>query len=210
MNADTHRSHIGQRVIAGAALVVALVCGWSGYGFRSVPTDHDVTFITNTARPALSVQPMPVYAPQSGAIVESVPMIEANDLLAIIAALSAVAALIVSVFAFMRANPQATPAAVDVAVAERIDTVQQNREAMAVYESALQKQNDTIKMLFNGLSMGMRMLAVMTPSKALDEVADLFTDIETPGAPVPFSAQSASTWSHGTITPAPPADPGNG
>lgn len=29
MNADTHRTHIGQRVIAGAALVVALVCGRS-------------------------------------------------------------------------------------------------------------------------------------------------------------------------------------
>ncbi len=175
-------------------------------GFKSTPSYAPYLAPPNTP----SASPMPVYAPQLGAIVESVPMIEANDLLAIIAALSAVAALIVSVFAFMRANPQATPAAVDVAVAERIDTVQQNREAMAVYESALQKQNDTIKMLFNGLSMGMRMLAVMTPSKALDEVADLFTDIETPGAPVPFSAQSASTWSHGTITPAPPADPGNG
>lgn len=70
MNADTKRSHIGQRVIAGAALVVALVCGWS-VGFRTVPTDHDVTFITNTPRPALSVQPTPVYAPQIAAMEET-------------------------------------------------------------------------------------------------------------------------------------------
>lgn len=124
-------------------------------------------------------------------------MIEATDLLAIIAALSAVAALIVSIVAFMRANPQATPAGLDVAVAERIDTVQQNREAMAVYESALQKQTETIKMLYGGLAMGMRMLAAMTPSKAIEEAAELFTDIETPGAPVVVVAPPADTAENG-------------
>lgn len=189
-------------------LVIALLFLCSiPLGFKSTPTYAPYLAPTNTP----SVSPMPVYAPQMAAM-EDYPMLEANDLLAIIAALSAVAALIVSVFAFMRANPQATPAAVDVAVAERIDTVQQNREAMAVYESALQKQTETIKMMYGGLAMAMRMLAAMTPSKALDEVADLFTDIETPGVPVEptesasgvaasFSAQSGSTWTLGTLTP---------
>lgn len=73
-----------RRLTYFVALVLTLCCGWS-VGYKTSPTDHDVTFATNTAHPALSVLPMPVYAPQIAAMEESVPMEFSNgELIAIV------------------------------------------------------------------------------------------------------------------------------
>ena len=62
-----------KRILLSILTMLTLCFGLS-VGYKTSPTDHDITFVTNTARPALPVSPMPVYAPQLGAMEESVPM----------------------------------------------------------------------------------------------------------------------------------------
>lgn len=103
-----------------------------------------------------------------------------SDVLAIVLAL---VAFVIALVAFFRANPNATPAAVDTEVSRRFAEMQANRELVERLERAYQQNNENTQRMFDAFVGALRFLAPLTPNKADDAALELLTDIQQPGEP---------------------------
>ena len=101
----------------------------------------------------------------------------------VLAIIVGIAAFIVSIVAFMRANPQATPAAVDTEVTRRLDEQRKDRENMDRLERAYQQASAAQQQLTTSFIAALRFAAPLTPIKSDDAALALFEDIVVPGAP---------------------------
>lgn len=100
-------------------------------------------------------------------------------------ALGTVVALVISIVAFLRAHPDATPAAVDTEAALRLQELQHNREFVARLEQAYQQQSVVFQGAFDTLTSLFKLIAPLTPIKTDDAVSGLLEDIQKPGDPIP-------------------------
>lgn len=88
--------------------------------------------------------------------------------------------------AFFRAHPNATPAQVDTAAAERIDALHQNRDYMERLERAYQASNEANRRALDLSVSVLRFIAPLTPGiKTDDAAAGFLSDIQTPGEETP-------------------------
>lgn len=106
--------------------------------------------------------------------------LSAGEVFAIVIAFGA---FVFGIVAFLRANPQATPAAVDTEVTRRIAEMQANRELVDKMERAYQQNNEMQRRLFDLFAGGLRLVAPLTPITSDDVAADLLTDIQKLGQP---------------------------
>lgn len=116
------------------------------------------------------------------------------DLIAIVLAL---VGLIVGIAAFLRAHPNATPAALDAEVVRLLAERQADREFVGRLERAYQTSGTFQKQALDTLAGALRVLAPLTPVKTDDALAKLLDDILTPDA-------------EGDTQPMPPVTPPRG
>jgi hypothetical protein len=103
----------------------------------------------------------------------------------VIAVLFALAGLIVSIVAFFRAHPNATPAALDAEVTRRLTELEADRANVARLETAYQNAGEVQKHAIDALVSALKLIAPMTAGTADDAAVKLLEDIQTPGAPIP-------------------------
>lgn len=106
--------------------------------------------------------------------------LEPDALLAIILGM---VALVVSIAAFVRANPNATPAALDAEVVRLLTDKQADREAMDRLERAYQSSDAAHRKALDTTVAVLRFVAPLTPLKSDDEALKLLEDAQTPGTP---------------------------
>lgn len=94
-----------------------------------------------------------------------------------------VAAFVLALVAFMRANPKASPSQVDAEVTRRLDEQRRDRENMDRLERAYQSNSTAQQQLFLSTITALRFVAPLTPMKSDDAVLALLEDITVPGAP---------------------------
>lgn len=102
------------------------------------------------------------------------------DLIAIVVAL---AALVLSIVAFMRQHPDATPAALDAEVTRRLAELQADRPAIDRMETAYLTAGDLQRHALDTLAGALTTLAPLTPMTTDDELRKLLEDIRQRGAP---------------------------
>lgn len=64
-----------------------------------------------------------------------------------------------------------------------LQRIQANRQAMDVFETQFQQQQETTRQLIGAFTMIIKAVAPLTPITADDELGDFLSDISTPGAP---------------------------
>lgn len=101
----------------------------------------------------------------------------------IVAVVVALASLVVALIAFMRKNPQATPAELDAEATRRVVEAQANRELVDRLERAYQQNSAAQQKAFDTVAGLLRLIAPLTPLKLDDAAVSLLTDIQKPGAP---------------------------
>ena len=106
--------------------------------------------------------------------------LSAGELVAIVVAL---AAFVLGLVAYIRANPGITPVALDSEVVRRLEEQQRDREHMDRLERAYQSNSAVMQKSFESVIAGLRFVAPLTPAKSDDAALKFFEDIQTPGAP---------------------------
>lgn len=82
------------------------------------------------------------------------------------------------------AAKRASPQEIDTTVVNRLQMLQDNREAMDRVERAYQSANRQIQVAFDTLAQTVRFIAPFTPIQSDNKLADVLADIQQPGAPV--------------------------
>lgn len=82
------------------------------------------------------------------------------------------------------AAKRASPQEMDTSVVNRLQQLENNREAMDRIERAYQSANRQVQVAFDTLAQTVRFIAPLTPIQSDNKLAEVLTDIQTPGAPV--------------------------